>query len=228
MKTSRLTDKHFNSRNVQRLHKTLTAEQWIPKPIVDLGGMLFGLWIFLAGFGMLLGTPLLLLTHDDKGRCLFFESCHVCYFAELMLMPMPFLYFGLLMFVVLHLIVSGITRFVILALETMFSFYTGKDEMILINPDGNPEMCKIKDYPAIDFYGYRLPNAGDIGKIALFEEQRQKQEERAEKERQDKYLSNLLDRQCVLDYIKNIKQGANNDHKNLPNCPVFGCSLDFI
>lgn len=176
MKTSRLTDKHFNSRNVQRLHKTLTAEQWIvqwieqwiPNPIVDLGLMLLAVWFFLAGFGMLLGTPLLLLTHDDKGRCLFFESCHVCYFAELMLMPVVFLYFGFLIFVVLHLIVSGITRFVILALETVFSFYTGKEEVILINPDGNPEMCRITHYPAIDFYGYRLPNAGDIGKIEKF------------------------------------------------------------
>jgi hypothetical protein len=43
-----------------------------------------------------------------------------------------------------------------------------REEIILINPDGNPEMCKITKYPAIDFYGYRLPNAGDIEKIEKF------------------------------------------------------------
>ena len=42
-------------------------------------------------------------------------------------------------------------------------------EIILINPDGSPEMCKVYQYPAIQgLFGYRLPNAGDIEKIEKF------------------------------------------------------------
>jgi len=47
------------------------------------------------------------------------------------------------------------------------SWETGN--IILISPDGNPEMCKVFQYPAIQgLYGYRLPNAGDIEKIEKF------------------------------------------------------------
>jgi len=43
-------------------------------------------------------------------------------------------------------------------------------EILLIDPDGNPEICNwLNMYPALEgFYGYRLPNAGDLHKIAVY------------------------------------------------------------
>ena len=42
-------------------------------------------------------------------------------------------------------------------------------EHLLIDPDGNPEMCFLSDYPALEgFYGYRLPNVGDLSKIERY------------------------------------------------------------
>jgi hypothetical protein len=40
---------------------------------------------------------------------------------------------------------------------------------LLIDPDGNPEMCSLSDYPALEgYYGYRLPNAQDLEKIEKY------------------------------------------------------------
>ena len=40
---------------------------------------------------------------------------------------------------------------------------------LLIDPDGNPEMCFLGDYPALEgYYGYRLPNVHDLEKIEKY------------------------------------------------------------
>jgi len=43
------------------------------------------------------------------------------------------------------------------------------DGLILIDPDGNPKMTyRISKYPALRYYRYRLPDAGDLDKITEY------------------------------------------------------------
>jgi len=137
MKTSRLTDKHFNSRNVQRFHKYLNRDR-------SWGTFLLSLLVLPTFLAATLGE-----VEPD-----FLEWYLIC------LSPCGYC---------VNYIFVMCVGFTVQAVSHIFYRPpSSKSEIILINPDGNPEMCKITKYPAFDFYGYRLPNAGDIKKIEKF------------------------------------------------------------
>ena len=148
MKTSRLTDKHFNSRNVQRFHEYLNRDL---EPYSDR----FLLSLLVLPTFTFCVFPNMVGEEEWSGLGL--------YFFHLVL----FLFPGAGLLVNSFVVCIGFTIVQVVS-HIFYRLPSSKSEIILINPHGNPEMCKITKYPAIDFYGYRLPNAGDIEKIEKF------------------------------------------------------------
>jgi len=196
MKTSRLTNKHFKNRNVQRFHRF--AERMLTEDggdnlrfcvwVIEVIGV-FGLYCYEATIFYCGGTTIT----NEFTTFLLVDSIHDLILGFLICM----FTFGGFLGGMIAILTTPLLQLAI-GFIALLLFYKppAREEIMLINPDGNPEMCKITKYPAIDFYGYRLPNAGDIGKIALFEEQRQKEEERAEKERQDEFNKTMFNLYC--------------------------------
>jgi len=70
--------------------------------------------------------------------------------------------FGIFFYNVIHYTLSTIG-------SILYSPPPYEKERILIDPSGNPEMCFLREYPALEgFYGYRLPNVGDLSKIERY------------------------------------------------------------
>jgi len=143
MKTSRLTDKHFKSKNVQRFHQQINSSS-------DFSGCgFYCVWLAICGFAIYF----VIYTYSP---------------------PLPAIIVWIDSIIILGATISFFlfekflpTISYIFYKPPFPSWDTGN--IILINPDGNPEMCKVYQYPAIQgLFGYRLPNAGDIEKIEKF------------------------------------------------------------
>lgn len=146
MKTSRLTDKHFKSKNVQRIHQQINYSYHF---FLNRGyNLFFYVWLAISGFATYTYPPP------------FWRSIAFC------LQTPAILFWMFLIFILGHAIIDFLYSCLPLFYRPPSS---NGDEIILINPDGNPEMCEVFQYPAIQgLYGYRLPNAGDIEKIEKF------------------------------------------------------------
>ena len=147
VRADNLTDKHFKRRNIQRLHKALT-NGIIAISVVTIfciAEFCAICWLHVSRGG---------LDSTDVGWSL------VIIFFQLL----P--YTSVCVYVLNECAVKAI---VFLKLYTPLDSYCFSTKYLLIDPDGNPEMCKIGKYPALEgFYGYRLPNAGDLHKIAVY------------------------------------------------------------
>ena len=174
-----LTNKHFKSRTVQRLHRYTRDNFWYSCVIgcffmVALECLAFGsYWLVLAlilsavSYGIVHALekllPSALLPYAIGVVYMLFLPPYMvcCIFGGLM---------GHCVFVPPLRVVSDLLYTPPGRVDCWG--YPAGEPVILINPDGNPEMCKIGEYPALEgYYGYRLPSARDLEKIALFEEQ---------------------------------------------------------
>tara|TARA_R100001086_G_scaffold107681_3_gene54365 strand:+ start:310 stop:810 length:501 start_codon:yes stop_codon:yes gene_type:complete len=158
MKTSRLTNRHFKSRNIQKFHKFFfdrwERKQWekISHGENDVGDG--ALWAFIT-FSMLYFMGDDFFGMESKNE--FIRFIMFIAFAPVPLYPA----YGRIVKKLFKLFFQKILNF-------LYKIPAGtaiSRMVVLINPHGNPEMCKITKYPAFDFYGYRLPNAGDIEKV---------------------------------------------------------------
>jgi hypothetical protein len=155
----KLTNRHFENRKIQEIHRYISRFELVSKE--GLIGM------------AVLPTLIFFYLLEPKGieQAVFIA----CFF----IFPGAGLMINLFLVGLLWTFLETITNIIYQPCKC--------DEMILINPDGNPELCKLTRYPAISFSGYRLPNAQDIQKIASFEKQRQNEEEQKQKEFQEAF-----------------------------------------
>lgn len=152
-RANRLTDKHFKSWDLQRIHRYIHTlpdarnrhgytdmSSYNPKSILAwstlLTSYMLGLFVWFILIGLFAGGGA---------------------------------FFGFWIWMYGSWFFAFFTNRTLMLVANILYLPASHAEHLLIDPDGNPEMCFLSDYPALEgYYGYRLPNVGDLEKIEKY------------------------------------------------------------
>ena len=189
VRADNLTDKHFKSRHRQRIHRDIKGFLdvdlfWLSAFVGSFCAAALVQFLsedYLYAFLFLIAIPLWLavpaalgIVDNSKPGLEEWGSLLILFFASYVFGPFAVLFvvifgiwlnafFGSLFYYPTYYLWSAIACI-------LYSPSERQKEILLIDPDGNPEICNwLNEYPALEgFYGYRLPNADDLHKIAVY------------------------------------------------------------